>query len=384
MLGPTDPRDEKLARTLIRYSTRTRPGDLVFIECRGLDTLRLGAACAREAVRAGAAPYVQVTDYEILRAFLNEADEEVIKRSARFEMKQMKDTTVYIAIRGLDNSFELSDVPRKQLDLYNKHIVGPVHLKQRVKHTRWCVLRYPNSSMAQMAQTSTSAFGDFYYKTCLVDYARMAKAAKPLKELMDRTDAVHIKGPGTDLEFSIKGIPAIPCCGNMNIPDGECFTAPVRTSVSGVVRFNTPTLWEGSPYENVCLRFKDGKVIEATAVNPAQTKKLNQVLDSDRGARFVGEFALGFHPHILQPMRDTLFDEKIAGSFHMAMGDSYDEAPNGNKSAVHWDMVCIQRPDFGGGEIHFDGKLIRRNGEFVTRELRGLNRANYAGAGRRK
>jgi aminopeptidase len=205
----------------------------------------------------------------------------------------------------------------------------------------------------------------------------MCKAVKPLQQWMEKTDIVQLKGPGTDLRFSIKGIPAVPCCGEMNIPDGECFTAPVRTSVEGTVQFNTPTVWEGSPYENIFLRFSKGRIIEARASDAAQSKRLNKVLDQDTGARYVGEFSLGFHPHILAPMRDILFDEKIAGSFHMAMGQCYDVAPNGNKSAVHWDMVCIQRPEYGGGEVYFDDKLIRKNGEFVPKDLHGLNRKNF-------
>jgi aminopeptidase len=380
MLRTTDPRDEQLARTLINYSTRTKRGELVFILCNGAETQQLGAACAREAVRAGAAPYLQVLDAQIMRDLVANASEDVFKRLARFELKQMKDADVFIGIRGPANSFEMSDVPRKQLTLYNKLLVKPVHLEERVKRTRWVVLRYPNPSMAQMAQKSTAGFADFYYRVCLVDYAKMARAVKPLQALMDATDRVHLKGPGTDLEFSIKGIPSIPCCGEMNIPDGECFTAPVRTSVNGTVRYNAPTLWEGAPYENIALRFKDGKIVEATAADATQTKKLNQILDQDAGARYVGEFSIAFHPHILDPMRDILFDEKIAGSFHMAMGNAYDEASNGNKSAVHWDMVCIQRREYGGGEIWFDGKLIRKDGEFVTRELKGLNRSSYGKA----
>jgi aminopeptidase len=255
--------------------------------------------------------------------------------------------------------------------------VKPVHLEERVKRTRWVVLRYPNPSMAQLARSSTADFSDFYYRACLVDYPKMARAVQPLKRLMERTDRVRIKGPGTDLVFSIKDIPVVACCGEMNVPDGECFTAPHKTSIEGSVQFNSPTMWEGEAYDGVWLKFSGGKAVEARAADDAQTRRLCKVLDRDPGARFVGEFSLAFHPHILIPMRDILFDEKIAGSFHMALGQCYDEASNGNKSALHWDLVCIQRPDCGGGEIWFDGKLIRKNGEFTVNALKGLNRANY-------
>lgn len=374
MLGMIDPRNKQLAEMLINYSTRSTKGDLVFIHCNGYDTLQLGAAILEAAVKAGAAPYIQFSDGEIQRRLVSQADEGVFKRLGQYELKQMKDATVYIGIRGSDNSFEMSDVPRAQLDLYSKHVVKPVHLEQRVKHTRWVVMRYPNSAMAQMAQMSTEAFGDFYYRVCLVDYAKMAEAVKPLQKLMNKTDKVTIKGPGTDVTFSIKGIGSVPCCGEMNIPDGECFTAPVKNSLNGTVQFNAPTLQEGSPYENIKLRFEKGKIVEATAANAEQTAKLNTIFDRDPGSRYLGEFSLGFNPFILDPMRDILFDEKVAGSFHMAVGNAYQDANNGNKSALHWDLVCIQRPEYGGGEIYFDDKLIRKDGEFVLKELKGLNR----------
>ncbi len=368
-----DPRDQKLARMLVSYSVKAKPGDLVFIQVSGDDALSLAAACVEETARVGAAPYLHVVDAEIQRRFLRTADEKVFKRLAQLELKQMKDADCFIGIRGSQNIFELSDVPRQQMESYTRNVVKPVHLEERVKRTRWVVLRYPNESMAQMSGSSTESFKDFYYGVCLVDYQKMARDVKPLQKLMDKTDRVHLKGPGTDLEFSIKGIPSIPCCGEMNVPDGECFTAPVKTSVNGTVAFNAPTVWQGSPFDGVRLRFEKGKVVEATAADAAQTRKLNEVLDQDPGARYLGEFSIAFNPKVLHPMRDILFDEKIAGSFHMALGQAYDEASNGNKSAVHWDMVCIQRPDYGGGEIWFDGKLIRKNGKFLPKELAALN-----------
>jgi len=358
---------------LVTYSVKAQPGELVFIQVSGHDAVALAAACVEETVRAGAAPYLHILDNEVQRLFLRSAGEGVMKRLAQLELKQMKDADCFIGIRGAQNIFETSDVPQEQMDLYTKVIAKPVHLEERVKRTRWVVLRYPNESFAQMASRSTEAFRDFYYDVCLVDYAKMARDVQPLKELMDKTDHVRLVGPGTDLEFSIKGIPSIPCCGEMNVPDGECFTAPVRTSVNGTVQFNTPTVQQGTPYDNIRLRFENGKVVEATGADEAQTKKLNQVLDQDPGARFLGEFSLGFNPKVMEPMRDILFDEKIAGSFHMALGQCYDVAPNGNKSGLHWDLVCIQRPEHGGGEVWFDGKLIRRDGRFQGRDLAPLN-----------
>jgi len=163
------------------------------------------------------------------------------------------------------------------------------------------------------------------------------------------------------------------CKGDRNIPDGEVFSCPVRNSINGTIRFNTPTLYSGTKFENVALEFKNGKVVGATSNN---TKRLNEILDTDPGARYTGEFSLGFNPFILNPMCDILFDEKIAGSLHLTPGQAYKDCDNGNRSAVHWDMVLIQRPEWGGGEIWFDGELIRKNGLFVTKDLKGLNPAN--------
>jgi aminopeptidase len=224
--------------------------------------------------------------------------------------------------------------------------------------------------MAQQANRSTEAFEDFFFNVCTMDYARMAKAMRPLAARMERCDRVHIIGPGTDLSFSIQGIPAIPCDGKLNIPDGEVFTAPVRDSVNGTVQFNARTIYQGTVHDNVRLEFQRGKVIKAASSN---TEHLNKVLDSDDGARYVGEFAIGFNPYVTEPMLDILFDEKIAGSFHFTPGQAYEEADNGNRSMIHWDLVCLQDEAHGGGEIYFDGQLIRRNGLFVVEELEPLN-----------
>ena len=246
-------------------------------------------------------------------------------------------------------------------------------LNYRVGKTRWCVLRWPSPSMAQGAGMSTEAFEDLYFDVCTMDYRKMARAMVPLEQRMQKADAVRIKGPGTDLSFSIKRIGAKMCKGDRNIPDGEVFSCPVKTSINGRIQFNTPTIYAGTKFENVCLEFKAGKVVNATSNN---TRRLNEILDTDPGARYTGEFSLGFNPYILNPMCDILFDEKIAGSLHLTPGQAYEECDNGNRSSVHWDMVLIQRPEWGGGEIWFDGELIRKNGQFLPRDLKPLNPAN--------
>ena len=370
-----DPRFDQLAQVLIRHSTRLQPGENILIEATDVPAA-LTVAIVRAATEAGGNPMINIRQSAVTRALFQEATPEIMELNGRVGLHQMEQVQAYIAVRGADNAAELSDVPGEQMKLYTKHWMHPVHMEQRVKKTRWCVLRYPSPSMAQEAQTSTEAFEDFFFRVCTFDYSRMEEAVKPLVERMEKADMVRITGPGTELEFSIKDIGVVPCYGTHNIPDGECFTAPVKESVNGVIQFNTPTIEHGQTHENVRLVMKDGKVVEATG---SQTAKLNEVLDTDEGARFIGEWSLAYNPYIMQPMKDILFDEKIAGSFHFTPGQAYESADNGNRSEVHWDMVCIQRPDFGGGEIFFDGELIRQNGLFVPDALQGLNPENLKG-----
>jgi aminopeptidase len=327
-------------------------------------------ALVRATRESGAIPFAQIQHARVNRELALNATERQLNLTATHELTRMKKMDAYIAIRGSNNITELSDVPPQQMKLVAKKM-RPVN-DQRVQKTKWVVLRWPTPAMAQLASMSTEAFEDFFFEVCTLDYRKLRPGMNALKKLMERTDNVKIVGPGTDLRFSIKKIPAVICGGDRNIPDGEVFTAPVRDSVNGVVSFNAPTIYQGTSFDNIRLEFEKGKVVKATS---NQTKKLNDILDADVGARYIGEFSLGFNPHILHPMRDILFDEKIAGSFHFTPGQAYETADNGNRSQVHWDMVSIQRRDYGGGEIYFDGKLVRKNGEFVVPALQSLNRA---------
>lgn len=362
-----DTRYDDLARVLTRHSTALAPGEKVLIDAFDIpDEFVVTLVRAVRAMKA--VPFVQIHHARVSRELARSCDEAQLDISSAIELARMKKMDAYIAIRGSHNITEMSDVPEDRMQLLMGRM-RPV-LDWRINKTKWVVLRWPTASMAQQAQQSTEAFEDFYFKVCTLDYARMAPGMKALKALMDNTDRVHIKGPGTDLRFSIKGIGAVSCGGDRNIPDGEVFTAPVRDSVEGEITFNAPTIYQGIAFENIRLAFSKGRVVEATGSN---TEALNRILDSDAGARYIGEFAIGFNPHILHPMRDILFDEKIAGSFHFTPGQAYAVGGNGNKSRIHWDMVNIQRPDYGGGEIWFDGKLIRKDGLFVPKALQKLN-----------
>ena len=368
----TDPRIEQLAHNLIHFSCDLKAGERVLIEATG-EVQELTRALVREAYKAGAVPFVWNNRPDGTRELALGATKEQQMLRARVDGLLMDAMQAYIGLRGGANNSEMSDVPAEKLALLAAHYNEPVHSKIRVPKTKWVVLRYPTPGMAQQAAMSTAAFEDYYFKVCNLDYSKMDKAMDALKALMERTDKVRITGPGTDLRFSIKGLPAIKCAGHMNIPDGEIFTAPVKGSIEGTIRYNTPSLMEGFTYENIALTFSEGRIVEAACNDNA---RINTVFDRDAGARYVGEFALGVNPYITFPMKDTLFDEKIAGSFHFTPGCCYDECDNGNKSAIHWDLVCIQTPEMGGGEIYFDGTLIRKDGRFVPPELASLNPEN--------
>jgi aminopeptidase len=363
-----DPRFDKLARLLVDYSIRLKRNENVLVEAFDVPD-EMTVALTRAIGEAGGIPFVQVHHARVNRALALGASAPQLNLMATHELSRMKKMDAYIALRGSNNITELSDVPLKTMKLVAKKM-RPV-TDQRVKKTRWVVLRWPTPSMAQLAGMSTEAFEDFYFDVCTLDYRKLQPGMKALKALMEKTDRVEIKGPGTDLRFSIKGIPAVICGGDRNIPDGEVFSCPQRESVQGYVTFNTPSIYQGVSFDGIRLEFRDGKVVDAASNRP---EKLNTILDSDAGARYIGEFSLGFNPHVLEPMRDILFDEKIAGSFHFTPGQAYEEADNGNRSQVHWDMVSIQRPEYGGGEIYFDGRLVRRDGEFLPKPLRSLNR----------
>ena len=371
-----------LARLLVGHSTRLAAGEHVLIEAFDVPDAMV-VALVRAVRAAGGHAHVALRSNRVLRALNLDAGDDNLAVWADCDTHRMKLMQVYIALRGSENVNEMSGIPDEQMKRQARLYARPVHFEQRINHTRWCVLRWPGPSMAQLGRMNTDAFEDFYFDVCTLDYPKMDQAVQPLAERMRAVDRVHIRGPGeTDLSFSIKGIPVVPCTGTHNIPDGECFTAPVRESVNGTIEFNTPTIYNGISFENVRLRFTDGRIVEASAAQNGD--QLESIFDSDGGARYVGEFAIGFNPYITDAMRDILFDEKIAGSLHFTPGRAYEDADNGNRSEIHWDLVLIQRSEAGGGTIHFDDELIRRDGLFVPDDLRALNPDALKASGHRR
>lgn len=367
-----DPRIKELADNLVNYSCSIEKREKVLIECFGNDPYPLVKEIIKETYRVDGIPYVSLKDYSILKDIINKCSIDQLKFMARNDLMKMKESNSLIIIRSYGNVSELSDTDSEKMNLYTKYYIDAV-TEERFKMPKWVILRYPNNSMAQLASQSLEAFEDFYFKVCNMDYGKMSKAMDELVELMDITDNIKIKGPDTELTLSIKGISTIKCAGKLNIPDGEIFTAPIKDSVNGHITFNCPALFQGVTYENIYFEFKNGKIINATADD---TERLNKTLDTDNGSRFLGEFAFGVNPYILNPIKDLLFDEKILGSFHLALGRCYYETNNGNTSAIHWDITCIQTPEYGGGEIYFDDTLIRKDGRFVLKKLEGLNPEN--------
>lgn len=367
-----DKRLEQLAKGLVNYSCNVQKGDKVLIEANGCD-YQLVNLLIKEIVKAGGIPFFQLGDSRIQRELLMGMTEEQATLMAKYAGVRMKEMQAYIGIRGGQNAFELSDVPSEKLQIYSRLYSDPVHSDLRVKNTKWVVLRYPTEGMSELAGMSTEAYEDFYFNVCNLDYNKMSKAMDSLVELMDATDKVRLVAKGTDITFSIKGIKAIKCDGQRNIPDGEVYTAPVKDSINGVISYNVPSIENGIKFSDVVLEFKNGKIVNATAND---TKALNDILDTDEGARYVGEFAIGVNPYINKAIGDILFDEKISGSIHFTPGKCYEDADNGNESAIHWDMVLVMTPEYGGGEIYFDDKLIRKDGLFVIDSLKSLNPEN--------
>jgi aminopeptidase len=367
-----DPRLRKFAHFLINHAVYLKPGEKILIEMHGHESGFL-KMLVQEAYKAGGKPFVHMFDYEVEAALFGGADDAHCAEIAAYELSRMKDMDAYIDVRASENINQWNALSDTQLGVYRRNYWGPIHLSQRCNHTKWSVLRYPNHAMAQLAGMSTEEFEDFYLNACLVDYEKMGRAMRALTDLMDRTDKVHITGPGTDITFSIKGIASVAMCGNMNIPDGEVYTAPVRDSVNGTITYNCPSPNDGFMYRDVRLTFENGRIVDGSSND---TARMMQVFDIDEGARYIGEFAIGVNPYITKPFGDILFDEKMAGSFHLTPGNCYDASENGNHSAVHWDLICQQTPEFGGGEIYFDDVLIRKDGMFVLDELKCLNPEN--------
>ncbi len=364
-----DPRIEKLSKTMIQYSCNVKKGERVTIDVIGDSPRLLVKQLIKDIYAVGAIPYINQKNSVILREQLLGITVEAAENWCKHDLNRLSETDVYIMLKSAENLSEMADVPPEKINIYHKHYLQSIN-KHILGQTNWLSMRYPSQSMAQAANMSYEAFEDMYFNVCNLDYSKMSSVMDALVDLMRQTDKVRIIGPGTDIKFSIKDIPVHKCAGEINLPDGEVYTAPVKTSVNGYITYNVPSIYNGVSYTDVKLSFSNGKIIEAESNN---TEAMNVIFSSDEGARYLGEFAIGVNPYVDRPINDILFDEKIGGSFHLTPGFSYENASNGNASSVHWDLVCIQTEAYGGGEIYFDGVLIRKNGLFILDSLKALN-----------
>jgi len=362
-----DIRIEKYADTLVNYSVNVKKGDIVQIVANGTGALPLLKEVYIKCLQVGA----KYVDYnlvlpEISRTFYNHAHNDQLAYFPQHKMDFLKKVDVYIGISAAENSMEMAMANQENIAAYDR-LMRPV-LDERVKNSRWVVCRYPTHGAAQDAKMSLEEYEDFLFGACNIDWSEISKKQDKLKKLMDETCMVRIVASDTDLTFSIEGMAAQKCDGHRNMPDGEVYTAPLRESAEGCISYNCPSIYQGKEFNQVRFEFEKGKIVRAAS--PGMDVELNRVLDTDEGARYIGEFAIGVNPNINKPMRNILFDEKIFGSIHFTPGQCYEACDNGNKSAVHWDLIRILK---GDGAIYFDDQLIQKDGLFVHETLLDLN-----------
>ena len=367
-----DNRIDALVKVLLYHSCELKKGEKLLIEAEGVDYMLVNAL-VKEAYKIGAYPFVEMFDNRVRRELLLGETEELAKLKAKYASYRMEDMDAHIEIIGGENNQEFADVPEENMRVDNEFFFKPVHLNLRVNTTKWVIVRYPTQGMAQLAGMSTDAFEDFYFKVCTLNYTKLGEIEEVLRVRLEKADKVRIIAKDTDISFSIKGIGARKSFGLRNIPCGEVYSAPIKDSVNGTITYNVPSMQNGFKFENICLTFKDGKIIKATAND---TEKLNAILDTDDGARYIGEFAFGVNPYITKAIGDVFFDEKMTGTIHFTPGACYNSCYNGNKSAIHWDLVQSHKKEHGGGEIYIDGELIRKDGLFIPDDLQVLNPEN--------
>ncbi|MEX0771840.1 MAG: aminopeptidase [Balneolales bacterium] len=360
--------DYRLAQKILTHSVRPQTGENIMIQLVGLNGINLVRELVKITREMKANPFLQIQDTEIQRELLETGDQDFWENQANVEQKPlMEKMQAFVGIRASENIYESADVSEEANKAFAEKLLHPVHFEQRVKHTKWCILRYPSPAFAMNAKMSTKAFSDFFYQSCLLDYDRLREAMKPLEKRLRNGKIIQLKGKGTDIHLSVEGQDWVPCFGDRNLPDGELFSSPLLNSVNGEITY-APSVYQGKPFEFVYLKVKDGVVTDFDSSNNAA---LEAILNTDKGARRFGEFSFGTNPVISQPMYDILFDEKIYGSNHLTLGQDYDEAPNGNKSNIHWDLVCI------GADVYIDDELVREGRNFVPNDLKPLNPSHH-------
>ena len=361
---------KNVANHLIEKSIKLQEGENLLIDIVNTDSMPLVYALIDKVREKKANVYTNIVDKKMFAKLIKNTNNNEIKTLADIDEFRMKKMDAYIGITSLSNKYDLKNIDLDILNMYSAEYTYKVHIKERVKNTKWCILNYPTELAAESSKMDDDEFFEFWGKANVMNYDELNEDILKLKKLIDNTDKVKIIGKDTDLTFSIKDIPSIPCLGEHNLPDGEIFTAPVRESVNGYIKYNTKTMYNGVEFKNIFFRFENGKIIEA--YSEINNEKLEEILNIDEGARYIGEFAIGLNKEIKQLVQNTLYDEKIAGSFHLTPGAAYSEADNGNESKIHWDIVYLEKDD-EYSKMYFDDILIREKGQFVIDELKSLN-----------
>lgn len=352
-----DERIVEVAKLLVDYCTRTKNGDRVLIRT-GVPARDLALEVFKHVLHRGGHPWIRTDMPGATYLFYKHASEEQLASLPEHELAEIKNTDVYISLGAPLNVKELASIDPARISTRLK-TMKPVS-DWRVERTRWVVFACPTNALAQEAEMPLQEFEDFVFNACLIDWKEVSGKLHVLKQHVDATDKVKIVAPDTQLEFSIKGRNSIVGDGEKNMPDGELFTSVIEDSVNGYIRFDVPAIWYGNIVEDINLTFNHGEVTEAKAGK--NQPFLEKILATDDGARRIGEFGIGFNYGITRSIKNILFDEKIGGTIHLALGRGYKEALSQNESAVHWDMIKDLRRD---AEIYFDGKLVMKNGKWI-------------------
>ena len=364
-----DPRIEKLARTLVHYSLKLKKGQLVKIQGE-YASMPLITALFKEVTAVGAHPFTRISIPEHDEIHLKDATDAQLKYISPIMRTETNKIDALIAIWGTDNTRHLAGVdPKRQAQQrkYMRPLLDKYFKRMSDGSLNWVGTLFPTSGLAQEADMSLSDYEDFVYRAGHVDrgdpikhWKKVHKEQQRLVRILNKTKELHIKSDDTDLKMKVRGRKWINCAGEQNFPDGEVFTGPIEDSVEGVIRFTYPAVYMGREVEDVRLELKNGKVVKESAAK--NQKYLTSMLNMDKGARYVGEIAIGTNYDIKQFSKNILFDEKIGGTVHMAVGRSIPESGGKNLSALHWDMVCDMNKN---SEIVADGKVIYRNGKFT-------------------
>lgn len=353
-----DPRIKKLAGILVNYSIKMKKGDVIEVSC-GPAAAPLALEVYKLILENEALPMLNVGLPGAAYQYYKLATDDMLKTFPKIRMYEAEHTAGSISIGTDYNTKEFTNIDSKKIALRRK-VIKPIQDKEMEKDN-WVICEYPTDALAQDAEMSLEEFEDFVYSATNVDYEKMDKDQDHLKKLFDKGKTVRIVAKDTDLTFSIDGRDAIKCAGNRNIPDGEIFMAPVDDSANGHIAYSFPAIRGGKEVDGIRLEFKDGEVVRASATKNEDF--LLEMIKTDEGAKRLGEFGIGLNFGIKKFIKQILFDEKIGGTVHLALGMAYKEGGGKNDSAIHWDMICDLR---NGGELYLDGKLVQKNGKFLV------------------